>query len=153
MTANSKVISKTTPTKRQTTHLPVHELAQLAVEAILSKKGYDIVVMDMRAVSGVADVFVLCSGSSELQIKAIVEAIRMAIKEKGSELPWHTEGVSNLQWVLLDYVDLVVHVFNEEKRAFYDLERLWGDAPKEEIPEDAVLESIKLLTSGGGSKN
>ncbi len=149
MTANSKVLSTKSFTKTKSTHLPVQELAQLAVEAIQSKKGYDIVVMDMRAVSGIADVFVLCSGSSELQIKAIVEAIRMSIKEKGNELPWHTEGLSSMQWVLLDYVDLVVHVFNEEKRAYYDLERLWGDAPKEEIPEDVVLKSISILMGGG----
>lgn len=151
MNANPKTISKNTPDKSRTTHLPVHKLAQIAVEAILSKKGYDIVIMDMRAVSGVADIFILCSGSSELQIKAIVEGVRMGIKEEAQELPWHTEGVSSLQWVLLDYVDLVVHVFNEEKRAFYDLERLWGDAPKEEIAEDAIVESITILQSGGGA--
>ena len=148
MTANSKVVSNKAPLKSRNTHLPVNELAQIAVEAVLSKKGYDIVIMDMRAVSGVADLFIICSGSSDLQIKAIVEAVRMSIKEQAQELPWHTEGMSSMQWVLLDYVDLVVHVFNEEKRAFYDLERLWGDAPKEEVPEDAILESIAILKGG-----
>ncbi len=145
MTANPKVISKTKPGKSRTTHLPVNELAQIAVEAALSKKASDIVVMDMRAVSGVADIFVICTGASDLQIKAIVEGIRMQIKEQAQELPWHTEGTNNMQWVLLDYVDLVIHVFSAEKREYYDLERLWGDAPKEEVSEDAVAESIAIL--------
>ena len=150
MTAKPNVIPNNEPLKSRNNHLPVHELAQIAVEAIQSKKGYDIVIMDMRAVSGVADLFIICSGSSELQIKAIIEAVRMGIKEQAQELPWHTEGTGSMQWVLLDYVDLVVHVFNEEKRAFYDLERLWGDAPKEEIAEDALLDSIAILKGSGG---
>ncbi len=150
MTAKPNVIPNNEPLKSRNNHLPVQELAQIAVEAIQSKKGYDIVIMDMRAVSGVADLFIICSGSSELQIKAIIEAVRMGIKEQAQELPWHTEGTGGMQWVLLDYVDLVVHVFNEEKRAFYDLERLWGDAPKEEIAEDALLDSIAILKGTGG---
>jgi len=145
MTSNPKVLSKKQPLKSRTTHLPVNELAQMAVEAAISKKAYDIVIMDMREVSGVADIFVLCTGSSDLQIKAIAEAVRMQIKENAQELPWHTEGTNNMQWVLLDYVDLVVHVFSEEKRTFYDLERLWNDAPKEEVDEDTVVESIAML--------
>ena len=149
MTANTKVVSTNKQVKSRTTHLPVNELAQIAVEAALSKKAYDIVIMDMRAVSGVADIFVLCTGSSDLQIKAIVEGVRMQIKEDAQELPWHTEGTNNMQWVLLDYVDLVVHVFNEEKRAYYDLERLWGDAPKEEVSEDSVVASIAMLQGKG----
>ncbi|MEM8488126.1 MAG: ribosome silencing factor [Bacteroidota bacterium] len=151
MTAKPNVIPNNAPLKSRNNHLPVQELAQIAVEAIQSKKGYDIVIMDVRAVSGVADLFIICSGSSELQIKAIIEAVRMSIKEQGEELPWHTEGAGSMQWVLLDYVDLVVHVFNEEKRAFYDLERLWGDAPKEEIAEDALIESIAILKGSGGA--
>ncbi|MFK7846812.1 MAG: ribosome silencing factor [Rhodothermales bacterium] len=152
MTANQKVLPTDTPLKSRANYLPVNELAQFAVEAILSKKGTDIVVMDMRAVSGVADIFIICSGSSELQIKAIAEAVRMEIKENASELPWHSEGLTTLQWVLLDYVDLVVHIFNEEKRTFYDLERLWGDAPKEDVAEDTIVESIAILQSGESDK-
>ncbi len=148
----SNIKSFPNPTRSQSAeqqaHLPVHELAQHAIEAAFSKKAYDIVVMDMREVSGIADIFVLCTGDSELQIKAIVEAIRMRILEHGNERPWHTEGLDSLQWVLLDYVNLVVHVFNEEKRAFYDLERLWGDAPREDVPEEALLESISILQPG-----
>lgn len=146
MTAsNPRTLPNPSPNKSRNSHQPVQELAQHAVEAALSKKATDIVVMDMRDVSGVADIFVICTGTSELQIKAIVEAIKERIREFADEKPWHIEGYTGLQWVLMDYVDLVVHVFNEEKRAFYDLERLWGDAPKEGVPEDAVQAQIALF--------
>lgn len=133
------------PTDSSVTHLPVYELAQHAIEAAFSKKAEDIVVMDMRDVSGVADIFVLCTGTSDLQIKAIYQAIRARIREFGDELPWHMEGTESLQWVLLDYVNLVVHIFSQEKREFYDLERLWGDAPKELVSEEDLIESIAIL--------
>ncbi len=113
---------------------------------MLEKKARDITVMDMRGVSGVADYFVICTGDSDLQIKAIADAVRERIREQCSERPWHKEGYDHLQWVLLDYVDLVVHVFNQEKRGFYALERLWGDAPVERVPDDAPSASVvKLL--------
>ena len=127
------------------TNLPVHQLALHALEAAFSKKAYDVVVMDMREVSGIADLFILCTGASDLQIKAIVQAIRERIREHGNERPWHVEGTENHQWVLLDYVNLVIHVFTEEKRAFYDLERLWGDAPKENVSEEVILNSLSIL--------
>lgn len=110
-------------------------LARLAVEGILDKKGEDVVVMDMRAVSGLADYFVLCSGSSDNQIRAIQESVETRIRDHGQERPWHREGQDFRQWVLLDYVDLVVHIFSPERRAFYDLERLWNDAPQARVGE------------------
>ena len=131
--------------KTRATQNPVQTLAALAIEAILSKKGTDLVIMDMRTVSGIADLFIVCTGTSDLQVKAIIDAVKKEIQEKADERPWHIEGYESRQWVLMDYVDLVVHVFSPEKRAFYDLERLWGDAPREEIPENAVLDSLKLL--------
>ncbi|MEZ4702652.1 MAG: ribosome silencing factor [Rhodothermales bacterium] len=139
----TELIPKRTPEKKRRTPAPVHQLAAIAVEAILSKKGEDVVIMDMRSVSGVADLFVLCTGTSDLQIKAIVDAVRESVKEQTEERPWHVEGYAGLQWVLLDYVDLVVHVFSPEKRSFYDLERLWGDAPMEKVADDAV-EGVKI---------
>ncbi len=140
-------IPKRTPDKKRATHAPVHELARYAVDGIQSKKGRDIVLMDMRSVSGVADLFVLCTGTSDLQVKAIVDAVREGIKEATGERAWHVEGQAGLQWVLLDYVDLVVHVFSQEKRAFYDLERLWGDAPMETVQEEADASALALLTT------
>jgi ribosome-associated protein len=106
--------------------------------------------MDMRRVSGVADVFILCTGDSDLQIKAIAESVSDRIREECGEKPWHTEGAGNREWVLLDYVDLVVHVFSQEKRQFYNLERLWGDAPVEEVPETGSGDSVRLLDGFDG---
>ncbi len=140
-----ELLPKRTPEKKRTTHAPVRQLAELAVEGILSKKGEQIVLMDMRAVSGIADLFIVCSGTSDMQIKAIMDAIQDAIREGTGERPWHVEGSNGLQWVLLDYVDMVVHVFSPEKRAFYDLERLWGDAQMERVPDDADHPTIAML--------
>jgi ribosome-associated protein len=117
----------------------------LAIEAILSKKGRDIVVLDVHEVSGVADFFVVATGDSDLQIKAIYGEIRELIRTAAGEKPWHSEGTDHLQWVLMDYVDLVVHIFNSEKREFYSLERLWGDAPREEVPDDGTADQVSLL--------
>lgn len=126
-----------TKDKKRKTQTTARTLAIHAVDAALSKKATDIVVLDMRAVSGVADYFVICTGESDLQVKAINEAIEDEIKEACGERPWHREGREHRQWVLLDYVDLVVHIFSPEKRTFYDLERLWGDAPMEHVPAEA----------------
>ncbi len=113
------------------TQTPVRTLVHHAVEAALDKKAEDVVIMDMRTVSGLADYFVLCTGTSDLQVKAIQESVQERIRAECGERPWHREGMEYRQWVLLDYVDLVVHVFRPERRAFYDLERLWKDAPQE----------------------
>ncbi len=113
-------------------------LARLALEAALEKKADDVVVMDMRAICGLVDYFVLCSGSSDNQIRAIQESIEVRIRKQANERPWHREGQKHRQWVLLDYVDLVVHIFSPERRSFYDLERLWNDAPHELVTGGAV---------------
>ena len=130
---------------RRRSRNPVHTLAQHAVDAILEKKGQGVVVMDMRGISGVADLFVICTGDSDVQIRAIAEAVVMRIREACDERPWHKEGLDHLQWVLLDYVDLVVHIFNPEKRTFYSLERLWGDAPVEHVNDEGSSSEVELL--------
>ncbi len=120
-------------------------LARGAVDAILEKKGRDIVVLDMHEVSGVADIFLIATGDSDQQIRAITDSVRVKLKETCHERPWHVEGTDHYQWVVLDYVDVVVHVFHPEKRDFYDLERLWGDAPREEVPDEAAAGDVQLL--------
>ena len=87
-------------------------LTRYAVAAALEKRAEDVLVMDVRLVSGLADYFVLCSGSSSLQIAAIQESIEKHIREQANERPWHREGQEFRQWVLLDYVDVVVHIFS-----------------------------------------
>jgi len=135
----------TRSTRKRGKRNPVGVLATEAAEAMLDKKALDVTVMDMRAVSGVADVFVIATGESELQIKAIADAVTERIRERLQERPWHVEGYEGRQWVLLDYVDLVVHIFSTDKRQFYDLERLWGDAPRELIDGEADVAEAKLL--------
>jgi len=123
------------------------------VDAILAKKGRDILILDVHEVSGMADIFILVTGDSDLQIRAIVESVRVEVKEQMAEGPWHVEGADHYQWVLMDYVDLVIHVFNEEKRSFYALERLWGDAPREEVRDELQADSITLLNDDKGETN
>ena len=134
-----------TEEKKRLTAASTKQIARLAVDAILDKKGKDILVLDVAGVSGVADVFILVTGDSDLQNRAIVDSVRMKLKEEAGELPWHVEGNDHHQWVLMDYVDMVVHVFLPEKREFYELERLWGDAPREEVHDHQQASDVKLL--------
>ncbi|MBN8589289.1 MAG: ribosome silencing factor [Rhodothermia bacterium] len=122
---------------------PTKELAREAIFAAFRKKATNVVVMDIREVSGIADYFVICTGDSQRQIKAIADGIREDVREALGEKPWRSEGYKQQEWILLDYVDVVVHVFNEEKRTHFGLERLWGDAPREEI-QDGVTEIVLL---------
>ena len=103
------------------------ELAQFSTQLALSKKAEDIVVLDVRHVTSITDFFIICSGNSDTQIKAIADAILEGLEKEDVKV-WHIEGYSSLRWVLLDYVDFVIHIFQKEARTFYGLERLWGDA-------------------------
>lgn len=145
MSSLEKQISTTRKAKKRSNPNPAHVLAAHAVDAMLDKKAHDVTVMDMRKVSGVADFFVIGTGDSDLQIRAAADTIRERIREQCGERPWHTEGTNNWQWVLLDYVDVVAHIFSPEKRNFYDLERLWGDAPIERVTDDGASTDVELL--------
>ncbi len=103
------------------------ETALLLAKALDSKKGIDIKVLETGRLTTLADYFVLCSATSTTQIKALADACEKAMKEVG-EPPHHIEGHRGGTWVLLDFSAVVVHIFNEEAREFYDLERLWSDA-------------------------
>ena len=104
-------------------------LSEWVVEGMLEKKAMDVVVMDLRDVKhAIADYFVICSGNSDTQIDAISDSIEEQIHKNSKQNPWKREGRQNKEWILLDYVDVVAHVFNKEKRTFYGLEELWGDA-------------------------
>jgi ribosome-associated protein len=102
-------------------------LVHAAAEAAQSKKARDLVALDLRDLNGVSDYFLICSAASEVQVRAIAEAVEDRLREKGAR-PWHVEGLEGRRWVLLDYVELVVHVFHEKTREYYMLDRLWGDA-------------------------
>jgi ribosome-associated protein len=102
--------------------------ARRAARVALEKKAGDLVVLDVQRVSSVTDYFLICSGQSRTHLRTITDAIRSELKGEGVQ-PRHAEGVAESGWVLLDYGDVLMHVFLEDTRAYYALERLWGDAP------------------------
>jgi len=113
------------------------DLVRRAAHAARSKKAHDLVALDLRELDGVADYFLICSGGSEVQVKAVAEAVEEKLREAGAR-PWHVEGLEGRRWVLLDYVEMVVHVFHEKTREYYMLDRLWGDARSIELGLDAA---------------
>jgi ribosome-associated protein len=106
--------------------------ARLCCKLALDKRAEDVIIIDLRKLNAPTDYFVICSASADRQVKAIVDNILEGTADKGIK-PWHIEGYGALRWVLIDYVDVVVHVFHRDTRAFYSLETLWGDAPMEKI--------------------
>ena len=109
--------------------LQSEELSNMVVKGMQEKKAQDILVLDLRKVANsVADFFVICSGSSDTQVRAIAESVEDSIHKADKQNPWHKEGNRNNEWVLLDYVDVVAHVFVKNRREFFALEDLWGDA-------------------------
>ncbi len=105
------------------------ELAHVIMDLASDRKGENIVLMDMRQVSPVTDFFVIVSGTSDRQLRAIIDHIQEETKKQHDIRPWRTEGDARGGWVLMDYGDVVVHAFLPERRAFYDLEGLWREAP------------------------
>ncbi len=105
------------------------KISEFVVMGMLDKKASDVIVLDLREIKhAVADYFVICSGNSDTQIEAISESIEEFVIKNSKEKPWKREGFQNREWILIDYVDVVAHVFNREKREFYALEELWADA-------------------------
>lgn len=105
------------------------ELCKLVVEGMKEKKAQDIVTMDLRAIeNSIADYFVICSGSSDTQIDAICNSIEETVYKNTNINPWHLEGKQNKEWILLDYIDVVAHIFRTDRRAYYAIEDLWADA-------------------------
>ncbi|BCV20492.1 ribosome silencing factor [Moorella sp. Hama-1] len=110
-------------------------VAQLAARAVQAKKGRDPIILDLRGITLIADYFVIASGTSTVQVQAITNQVEESLESAGVEL-LHREGLDAARWVLLDFGDVVVHIFLEEERRFYDLERLWGDARKVAIENE-----------------
>jgi len=106
-----------------------------AVHAVLDKKGADVVVLDLRDTPAFTDFFVLCSGNSQRQVKAIADAVEETLRAAKLR-PAHVEGYDRADWVLMDYFSFIVHVFTPQTRSFYALERLWGDAQRIDVTDD-----------------
>ena len=103
------------------------QLSQFVAELTLEKKAEQVIIMDLREITSITDYFVICSGDSEVQVKAICDHITEQLEQKDIKI-WHVEGCQALNWVLMDLVDVVIHIFKHEVREYYALERLWGDA-------------------------
>jgi ribosome-associated protein len=113
------------------------EIAITAARAAADKQAVDVTILDVSGLIVITDCFVICSGTSDRQVKTLVEEVEKAVRDIG-ERPVRREGETDASWVLLDYVDVVVHVFGQEEREYYDLERLWSDAPRVPWSEEGV---------------
>lgn len=109
-------------------------LALRAVELAQSKKAENVILLDLRKVTNIAEFFVVCTARSDSQLRAVADAVTDGLRAQKHKV-WHTEGYGENSWVLLDYGDFVVHVFLPETREYYALERLWGDAPSQRFPD------------------
>ncbi|PKQ66185.1 ribosome silencing factor [Raineya orbicola] len=115
--------------QKKSKEVEIKNLCDLIIKGMQEKKAQDIVLLDMRKVpTAIVDYFIICTGTSDTQIDAIADSIEEEVYKNLKELPWHKEGKQNKEWILLDYVDVVAHVFKKSKREFYALEELWGDA-------------------------
>jgi ribosome-associated protein len=121
------------------------ERALLCVNASLEKKAKDLIILNVSEVSAFADYFILCSGTSDRQVRAVAAAIQENLKAAGI-LPLGVEGEDAARWILLDYDDVIIHVFLESARTFYDLERLWSGTTRMAVPDETV--SLKALAEG-----
>ncbi len=129
-----KKVKKTKATPRATSISPGHQLAREIAQLTFNKKAFDVVVLDVRGISTATDFFVIASGATDIQIRAIRRAIEEGLDPKGVKA-LHIEGEKSATWLLMDFVDVVVHIMQPRVRDYYNLEDLWGDAPREDIKE------------------
>ena len=129
-----------TTVKRAAPKLP--KAVATAVRAARDKKALDVVVLDLRNAGGFTDYFVICTGNNARQITAIADSVRDTLKSELDERPALTEGVDRSEWILLDYFNFVVHIFSRECRAFYGLERLWGNALRHQFDDSPVERGV-----------
>ncbi len=112
-------------------------LTQSIIHGIQEKKGKEIISLNLtNLANSVSNFFVICHGNTKIQVEAIADAVEETVRKNIGDKPWHKEGFENAEWILLDYVDVVVHVFQESTRSFYDLEKLWADAEIKEYESE-----------------
>lgn len=117
------------------------EIAEIGARAALDRRANNVVVLDLTGLSSFTDFFVICSGNSDTHVEGIADIIEEKLDEHGVKL-WHREGERKASWILLDYIDVMVHVFTEDTRDFYSLERLWGDAPRTTYDEEVDQSTV-----------
>ena len=129
--------------------IPAEKLARVLAEAALEKKATDIIIMDMRSVTTMTDFFVVMTVSVDTHSRAVEGAVSERAREDHDSRPWHIEGSDGKRtWVLMDYVDVVVHIFQADAREFYSLERLWGDAPVEPVLDEDPAADNNAVAGG-----
>ena len=122
---------------KKNTKISSDELAETIIQGIQERKGEEIVKIDLKDVDGaVTDHFIICQANSTTQVVAIKDSIEEFVRKNVGEKPWHVEGTANAEWVLLDYVDVVAHIFLPEKREYFNLEGLWADAEILEVESE-----------------
>ncbi|HXE30655.1 MAG TPA: ribosome silencing factor [Terriglobales bacterium] len=118
----------------KTSDLKIRRQLREAVQAAVAKKAMDPVLLDVRKLADFCDYFFLCHGANPPQIQAIAEAVELRLETNDGLRPAHREGAREGEWIVLDYLDFIVHIFSIKSRRFYDLERLWGGAPRLSLP-------------------
>ncbi len=118
------------------------EIVKAAAAAAVSRRAQNPVILDLRKLDCFTDYFAIFSGISDVQVEGISEAVLEELEENWNQTPWHREGTNKADWILLDYVDFVVHIFIDESRSYYNLERLWAEAPHIQLPEMDTLPTI-----------
>lgn len=121
------------------------EMLKAAAAAAMSRRAEDGVILDLRELDGFTDFFAIFSGNSDIQVEGISQAVLEELETNWEQKPWHQEGTRRADWILLDYVDFVVHVFLSERRAYYNLERLWTEADRIELPELTMPTHLETL--------
>ena len=119
------------------------QIVRSAIEGVSDIKGENLVLLDLRGLdNAVCDFFVVAEAQSTTQVNAMADAVHKRVREEANDKPWHVEGAQQSEWVLMDYVSTVVHLFQREARAFYDLEGLWADAPSVALPQQYLVEAV-----------
>lgn len=117
------------------------KLIETISEALLEKKGQNIVLLDVRELTTLTDYFIVCHGSSDTQIRALANSVTEKTKKDLGESVWKKEGMDVRRWIILDYVNIVVHIFSEEKREYYGIERMWSDALRTDLKDNIIKDS------------
>lgn len=125
-------------TEKRTPFAELDAEVKLAIECAGEKKAFDLAALDLREIASFAEFFVICSGANQRQVQAICDEIEDQLKKQLKARPVRIEGYRTADWVLLDYGDFIIHVFEKKAREFYDLERLWRDANKVELPNNFI---------------
>lgn len=121
------------------------ELSKMVVKGMQEKKANEVTLLNLKNVpNSIADYFVICTGTSDTHLDAIADSVEKEVKDNQNQNPWHREGNQNKEWILLDYVDVVVHIFKNETRKFYNLENLWGDAELIEVENGENITSNNI---------